>query len=198
MTETSRKLLRPLVAALVLAVLTALVARVELPVPGSPVPVSLQSLVVVLAGLVLGWRWGAISMMIYVALGALGLPVYADGASGLDSLLGATGGYLFGFVPAAAAAGGVAERITSSSSLGRRLSGLTAAGLLAHVVIFGLGVPWLKIATEMSWSDALRHGCLPFLPGGVLKSVVAAGLALSIHHFSSFNPGRDHHENDTT
>ena len=92
------------------ALLTAVAAQITIPLPWTPVPVTGQTFAVLVAGAALGWRRGAASQLLYVAMGAVGLPFYADGASGWDGLSGATGGYLVGFVIAAALVGALAER----------------------------------------------------------------------------------------
>jgi len=165
---------RAALGSLAFAALTALAARVELPLPLSPVPVSLQSLAVVLSGLLLGARIGALSQALYLLVGALGLPVFAGGAAGLDVLLGATGGYLVAFVPAAALAGWAGRREAGTA---RRLGWSFLTGLLAHAAIFALGLPWLMVVAELGIAETLEAGCTPFLPGAVAKSFVAAAIA---------------------
>lgn len=165
----------------VLAMLTAACAQVTIPVPGSPVPVTLQTFSVVLAGLTLGPRLGAASMTLYALMGLLGLPVYADASGGLRVALGATGGYLAGFVVAAACAGMVARmgRGAPGGAAGRTPSAgaLVLAALAANVLVFALGVPWLKMVLACDWGTALDKGLWPYLPGTLVKipmSVAAA------------------------
>ena len=155
------------------ALLTVLGAQIAIPIPPSPVPVTGQTLAVVIAGAALGARRGAASQLLYVLLG-LALPVYADGASGPDVLWGATGGYLVGFVVAAALIGKAAELGADRRPL---LAFVTfCAGQLA---VFGIGVPWLKVATDMSWGDAIHNGFAIFIVGGLIKAAVAAGVTPS-------------------
>ncbi len=144
-------------------------AWAELEVPGSPVPVSLQTLMVVVAGIALGPSRGALATALYLALGAIGLPVYADGKSGVSTLFGATGGYLFGFVLGAAVAGWLTWR-----SGKRELRWVLPAALLGQVVVVAIGVPWLAVATGRTMEQALAVGCWPFLPGLVIKALMAA------------------------
>ena len=152
------------------ALLTVLGAQIAIQIPPSPVPVTGQTLAVVIAGSALGARRGAASQLLYVLLG-LALPVYADGASGPDVLWGATGGYLVGFVLAAALIGRAAELGADRRPL---LAFLTFCG--GQLAIFGIGVPWLKVATAMSWSDAIYNGFALFIVGGLIKAAVAAGV----------------------
>ena len=147
--------------------LTVLGAQIAIHVPPSPVPVTGQTLAVVVAGAALGARRGALSQLLYVLLG-LALPVYADGESGFDVIWGATGGYLVGFVIAAGLIGWVAERGYDR----KRLSAiLTFAG--GQLVIFGIGVPWLAVSTGMAWGDAVHNGFVIFIVGGLMKAVLA-------------------------
>ena len=145
-------------------VLTALAAQIS--VPMVPVPMTLQSLAVVLAGAVLGAGRGSAAMILYLAAAAVGLPVLSDGRSGIEALTGPTAGYLLGFVLAAAAVGVAARR----GWLARPIPGIALLSA-AHLLILGLGVAWL--ARAIGWTDALAGGFTPFLPGAILKSVAA-------------------------
>lgn len=149
--------------------LTALGAQIAIHVPPSPVPVTGQTLAVVIAGAALGARRGALSQLLYVLIG-LFLPVYSDGASGIDVIWGATGGYLVGFIVAAGLIGWIAER-------GYDRHRLTAIATFAagQLVVFGIGVPWLAISTGMDAADAIHNGFTIFIVGGIMKAV-AAGL----------------------
>jgi len=155
-------------------------------VPANPyVPVSLQTLAALLVGATLGARRGFASTGLYLLLGAIGLPVFALNAQGTHEssihrfgafvdghlVLGTTGGYLIGFMVAAVLVGRLAE-------LGwdRRLRGSIAAMVMGLVVIFAIGITWLAIAASLSVTDALLYGLWPFLPGEVVKVIVAAGV----------------------
>jgi biotin transport system substrate-specific component len=150
--------------------LTTLGAQVSIAIPGSPVPVTGQTLGVVLAGAALGARRGAASQLLYLLLGLL-LPVYADGESGAHVVWGASGGYLVGFVLAAGLIGYAAQRGADRVPL--VAAAVFVAGQLA---IFAVGVPWLKVSTDMAWGDAVHYGFTVFIAGGVVKAVLAAGL----------------------
>jgi biotin transport system substrate-specific component len=160
-------------AALVLggALLTALAAQVSFTVPWTSVPYTLQTGAVLLVGTSLGLRRGAASMALYVLAGIIGLPVYADGAHGLGRLLGATGGYLIGFVLAAALVGWLAERRWDRAPF--TTIGLMAAGTL---VVYAIGVPVLAIVAGMPLTTAVEKGALVFVPWDALKALAAAGL----------------------
>lgn len=163
----------PLIQRLVLiaffTALTLLSAQVKLYF-GSPVPVTLQVLVVLLAGMVLGARDGALSQFAYLGLLALNLPVDAA-ASGLSALTGATAGYLISFAPAALVTGLLAERA------GDRLLLRWASGLAGVAVIYVSGVIVLGAVTGMEWGALWAAGVAPFVLLDALKAVIAAGLS---------------------
>lgn len=151
----------------------ALAARVDVPVPGTPVPQSLQTLAVVVAGGLLGAGRGAGALALYALAGAAGLPVFADGASGVDRLTGPTGGFLAGFVAGAAVAGAWMRRAGSRSGSAFLLEAFLGM-LLAHAVILAAG--WARLALLVGADTAWAQGVAPFVVGGVVKSAVAAGL----------------------
>lgn len=153
------------------ALLVAAAAQIEIPLPFTPVPLSGQTFAVSLVGASLGSRRGALSLGLYVLLGALGAPFYAGGAGGLDSLLGPTVGYLVGFVGAASFIGYRAERSADRRPLSAFLS-----FLLGSFIIFGAGALGLMLTMDMSPGEALAKGVLPFIPGDLVKSALAAGL----------------------
>lgn len=152
------------------ALLTALAAFVRIPLPFTPVPVTLQTFVVLAAGIYLGGRDAAISQIGYLAMGAAGLPVFAGGA-GVVHLFGATAGYLFAF-PIAAALVGMSVR--PGDSAGRATAVFAAAILL----ILGLGSAWLSAFLGIGFERALALGALPFLPGAALKIAAATALVV--------------------
>lgn len=151
------------------AALTAVAARIAFTLPWSPVPYTLQTASVLLVGTALGSRRGAASMALYVLAGVAGLPVYADGASGLAQLLGLTGGYLVGFVVAAFVVGSLAERTWDRSPM--RAAALMVLGTL---IIYAFGVPVLAVVTGMDPATALYRGAGVFLPWDLAKVLIAA------------------------
>ena len=148
---------------------TALGAQIV--VPWIPVPMTLQPLFVLLAGLLLGGRLGAMAMVGYLALGVSGAPVFSAGGAGLPWLLGPTGGYLLAFPAAALVAGGLAGGPGSGIL---RLAGASMAGL--SVIYLG-GTAQLVVLTGLPWGEALAVGMAPFLFGDAMKIGVAAALA---------------------
>jgi biotin transport system substrate-specific component len=155
-----------------IAIGVAIVAlSAQIYIPTIPVPFTGQTLGVLVVGGALGFRRGAAALLVYLAIGALGAPVYAEGDAGVGRLLGPTGGYLIGFVVAAAVVGRLAE-------LGwdRHLGGAFAMMLIGTSIIYALGVPWLKVATGMSWAEAVAVGLTPFLVWDTAKLAIAAVL----------------------
>ncbi len=150
------------------AVAVAVAARVSLPIPGSPVPVSLQTLAVFVVGGWLGSRDAGLAMALYLALAAAGLPVLSDGAGGLGAVLGPTAGYLVGFVLAAVAIGR-AQEVGWLDDVPR--ASLVAAAGTALVLV--PGVSWLALGVGLGWQRALEAGALPHLPGALAKGLVA-------------------------
>lgn len=152
------------------ALLIYLTARLAIPVPGSPVPVTGQTFGVLLVGGALGLRRGVASVALYVLIGLIGLPFFAEGRGGFQVILGATGGYLIGFVLAAALVGRLAE-------LGwdRRIVFALAAMALGNALIYLVGVPWLMVVTRSDLATAIADGLVPFLVGDAIKLLLAAG-----------------------
>jgi biotin transport system substrate-specific component len=153
------------------AALTSLAAQVAFTVPWTPVPYTLQTGAVLLVGTALGSARGALSMLLYVLVGAAGLPVFAQASGGPEILVGATGGYLIGFIVAAAVVGSLAEK-----GWDRQFG--TAAGLMVigTLIVYAIGVPVLATVLELPSSDALEVGALVFLPWDLAKVLLAAGL----------------------
>lgn len=166
-TRTDSQVLR-LAGIAFFTVLIALGAQIEIWF-GGPVPFTLQVLVVLLAGMVLGARDGAASVLAYLGLIALDLPVAAGGA-GAGAFSGATAGYLIGFVPAAFVAGWLVEHGAG------RVWQRWLAGMVGVAVIYLFGIPVLKSVLAVDWSTAWQYGGYPFLGLDAVKALIAAGL----------------------
>jgi biotin transport system substrate-specific component len=152
------------------ALFTALMAQITIHVPGSVVPVTGQTLAVGLVGATMGMRRGASSLTLYLLLGLL-FPFYADGESGWHVVTGASGGYIIGFILAAGAVGWLAER-----GADRKVLTAFVAFVVGQLLVFGVGVPWLKFSTDMSWSDAIHDGFTIFILGGLIKAAIGAAV----------------------
>jgi biotin transport system substrate-specific component len=150
---------------------TALLAQVSVPVPGSPVPITGQTLAVVLTAAALGPVRGVAVQVFYILAALVGLPFYSEASGGFDVVFGATGGYVIGFIPAAYLIGLAARRGADRNLL--KSVPLFVAG---QAVIFAVGVPWLAVTTGMSASQALDAGFYPFILGGLVKAAVAAAV----------------------
>lgn len=164
-------------ALLVLAgtIFVALLAQIS--IPWYPVPFTGQTLAVLLVGGVLGaWR-GAASLLLYAIIGALGAPVFTDQAGGWDIITGATGGYIIGFILAAAVVGWLAER-----GADRRVVPMIVALILGNVLIYAIGVPWLANwspagdGAAFGWAQAYEFGVQPFILGDLIKLAIVAAI----------------------
>jgi len=160
--------------AALIAALTAATAIVAIPI-GS-VPVTLQVFFVLLAGLVLGPVYGALSMVVYILLGIVGLPVFAGGTAGIGVLVGPRGGYLFGFILAAIVVGAIGLGSRGESSIWRPAVAM-GAGIVA---IYVPGVAQLALVTGMSLTQAALAGAAPFIIFDVIKAVAATAVARKV------------------
>jgi biotin transport system substrate-specific component len=145
-----------------------LLAQIALPIPGSPVPITGQTLGVLLIGAAFGWRRAAATIALYAIVGLAGVPWFAGGTSGWHS---ASFGYVIGFFLAATAAGWLAER-----GADRKVLKALPAMLAAEIIIYLAGLPWLAVAVGYSLSETIAKGLVPFLIGDAIKAALAAGL----------------------
>jgi len=170
MESIDSKLTRAIMACL-FAALISLGAYIAIPIPGTPVPIVLQNMFIILAGFILGPWWGLVAVVFYLILGTVGMPVFSGGTGGLVKFAGPTGGYLIGYLPAVLIFGLV-------SRLGKsRWFFNIAAGVLGMVAVYALGVPRLKAVLGVDWTKAVATGLLPFIPGDIAKIIVASILA---------------------
>jgi len=140
-------------------------------IPVGPVPIVLQNLFLFLAGLLLGPKWGTAAVAVYLLAGALGLPVFAGGTGGLGRFAGPTGGYLVGFLPGVFIIGWISKK-------GKARPFYDVAAMVAgSIIIYGLGVTWLKMVTGMTLAKTLAVGVIPFLIGDALKIAAAVPIA---------------------
>jgi biotin transport system substrate-specific component len=162
-----------MVYASLFAALTAAGAWIVIPLPF--VPVTLQTLFTMLSGALLGPYFGALAMIVYVLLGLIGLPVYAQGASGLGALVGPAGGYLVGFVVGAVVIGLLVRAKKKPGFLW-----LCTAMAIGELVVYAFGVAQFAFVTGMALDKAIYLGALLFVPGDILKIIVAAAIARKI------------------
>ena len=147
----------------------AAMAQISIPIPGSPVPVTGQTLGALLIGTAYGAGLGATTLFFYLIAGIAGAPVFTNHSSGLSHLSGATGGYLVGMLVASAITGFLAGR-----KWDQRISTVIPTMILGNLVIFGFGLIWLKQFTGQSWNWTISKGLTPFILGEILKIAIAS------------------------
>ena len=157
-----------IIGVLFFVIATALGAYVRIPVPGSPVPITIQTFFAMLSGAILGKRLGLYSQFGYLVLGAAGLPLFSGLAAGGAHLLGPTGGYIFGFLCASYAVGAV----LGANSVSR--ARVVAAFAIGSAVIYICGAAWLVSVYKISFVNAVSVGVLPFVPGDMIKVLCAS------------------------
>jgi len=151
----------------------ALLAQISIPVPGSPVPVTGQTLAILLIGTTYGARLGFITFASYLLAGIAGAPIFAHSATaanhGIARLTGATGGYLVGMLVASLLLGYLADRKAD-----QKFKTSFPALLLGDVVIFAFGLTWLHASLDMTWAQTIKAGFTPFILGEALKIAITA------------------------
>ncbi|MFU8869378.1 biotin transporter BioY [Natronococcus sp.] len=163
--------------AALLATLLGAAAPIAIPIPFSPAPITLQVLFVFLAGLLLGPLWGPVSILLYLAAGAIGLPVFAGMAGGLGVLVGDSAGYLWSYPLAAGLIGLLVHRGTDLRDPAEVSTALVVVALVtATVLIYGMGVGYMAWLLELELWEAITVGALPFIPGELVK--IAAAVAI--------------------
>jgi biotin transport system substrate-specific component len=156
----------------IFAAITAVFSQITIPLP--LIPITGQTLAVGLTATILGSRYGTLAMLLYVILGAIGLPVFSGASGGLQILIGKTGGYIFGFIVTAYVTGLILEktRFTFVNAL--------IANIVGMVVTLVFGVAQLKFVLQIPWDKALEFGAYPFLLVGVVKAVIASYVGIKV------------------
>jgi biotin transport system substrate-specific component len=147
----------------------ALLAQIAIPVPGSPVPVTGQTLAVLLIGTTYGARLGFITFATYLLAGVAGAPIFAGSTHGIEKVIGATGGYLVGMLVASLLLGYLADRKAD-----QKFRTSFPALLLGDLVIFTFGLAWLHASLDMTWAATFKAGLTPFILGEALKIAITA------------------------
>lgn len=173
MVDQQRRLREIIICALFVAI-TGILAQVSIPVP--PVPFTGQTLAVGLTATIIGSRLGTFSMVGYMALGAIGVPVFSSFSAGLQTIVGPTGGFIIGFIPAAFIIGFILERTKFSIPMA------LVANVIGMFVTLGFGVIQLKYVASLSWTGAMAAGVTPFIPLGLVKAVLAAWIGIIIRN----------------
>lgn len=149
--------------------LVAGAAQISFKLAFTPVPITGQTFAVVLVGASLGAIRGTASLLLYMWVGVAGAPIYAHHSSGWDVITSASGGYIVGFILAAAITGVLAEH-----GWDKRLSSSIGAMLTGNVIIYLVGLPWLAVALKTNLEKTLEYGLYPFVPGDTFKLYLAA------------------------
>ncbi|MBA2174997.1 biotin transporter BioY [Halobacillus locisalis] len=171
MNQQSEKL-RTLVNCSIFAAITAILAQIEIPLP--LVPISGQTLAVGLTATILGSRQGAIAMMVYAAIGAVGVPVFAGFKGGAQVLVGPTGGYIFGFIAAAFITGIILEKTRFNLTMAM------LANVIGMVVTLICGTIQLKFIVDLTWSESMAAGVYPFIVVGLIKAFLASWIGITV------------------
>ena len=155
-------------------VLTALMTAVicvlaPISLPVGPVPVSLATFAILLTAYLLGWKRGTVSVLIYILLGAIGLPVFSAYGAGIGKIVGPTGGYIIGYLPLAMITGWSADRYDDQIRAALGMS-------IGTVILYTLGTAWLAYQLQITFSETLAAGVIPFLPGDLAKIIITAVL----------------------
>lgn len=165
-------------AALMVGLITA-GSLIAIPLPGTPVPIVLQNLFVVLTGLFLPPLWALITIAVYLTLGAIGLPIFAGATGGLSHFIGPTGGYLFGFLIAAPVTS-LIFRVSQREMKRPGRIALLSSGFVGFLFPYVPGILWLQHVTSLDLYPAFLIGALPFLPGDLLKLIVCTVILSSL------------------
>ena len=150
----------------VMAAITCILGPLSIPIPVSPVPISLTNLAIYLTVCLLGWKFGTISYLIYLLIGIAGLPVFSGFSSCFAKLLGPTGGYLIGFIPMAIIAGIVIDKF---SQRWIQILGM----IVGTAICYAFGTAWFCIQAGYTVSAALAVCVIPFIPADLIKMVIA-------------------------
>jgi len=174
--DANRNKLRQMVYAAMFGALTAIGALIIIPL--QPLPITLQTLFTSLSGALLGSCAGALSQVIYILLGLLGLPVFAGGKAGIGTLFGPSGGYLIGFIVGSYVIGKIIEVRKNPGTVW-----IVLALIAGNLVIYTFGAVQLALVAHFTWIKALLVGVVPFLFGDALKLAAATGLTLKLRQY---------------
>lgn len=191
-TGTSKKI----VFTALFAALTAVCGFISIPVPGTPIPIVLQNMLVVLTGLMLGPVWGVAATVLFLAAGALGLPVFSGGTGGFARLIGPTGGFLYGYALATLAAGLIAQR--PKYGVRTPVLRLVLATVLGFVVMYIPGVLHFMRVMDKTFSQTMTLCVVPYIPGDIVKMVVAVLLSSKLRTTASSYIFNDDPEEDVS
>src|SRR5690625_2455417 len=172
MSDSSLKLRMMIVTALFAAIISIL-AQISIPFPLG-VPITGQTLAIGLAATILGSRFGTLSALLYLVIGAIGVPVFAQLTGGLGIIVGPTGGFLVGFIPATFIMGYFLEKTSFT------IKNALIANIIGMFITLFFGTAWLKVVAELSWPVAFTAGFTPFIIGGFIKAILAAWVGIIV------------------
>lgn len=165
--------LKMLIVSALFAAMIGIAAQITIKIP--PVPFTGQTLAVMLTATILGKRYGTISVLLYVLMGIIGIPVYSGMLSGLGVIFGPTGGYIVAFIPAAYLIGWMVEKLGYST-----IASLTA-NIIGAMLVLLIGTVWLKFFGNLDWVSAFKGGMLPFIIPDILKASVSAIVGIMLY-----------------
>ena len=160
----------------VCAAITCILAPLSIPLAGG-VPISLATFAVMLAGVLLGGSLGAASQLIYVLLGAVGLPVFAGWTGGLGNVLGMTGGYIIGYIPLAWLTGLIYKKYGSTARMPVRIAFMIIGMIVGNIALYVIGTAWIMVITGMDLGASLAACVIPFIPGNFIKMAAVCFIA---------------------
>ncbi|MFT8362986.1 MAG: biotin transporter BioY [Sporolactobacillus sp.] len=164
--------IKNLILSALFAAITAILAQITIPLP--LVPITGQTFAVALTATILGSRYGALSMIVYALLGAIGLPVFSGMSGGFAAIIGPSGGYIIGFIVTAFITGWILERTTFNLPMA------LIANLVGMIVTLIIGTIQLKFVADLSWMKAIAFGATPFILVGIIKAALASWLGILI------------------
>ncbi len=169
---------RDMIMVAMFAALICIGAYIVIPLPFSPVPITLQTLFIMMAGLILPVELAGMTVVIYLLLGIVGLPVFSGGGSGIGILFGPTGGYLVGFLIGVMVISFMVNKFKSNVMV--EFISTVIGGI---IVVYAIGVIWLSAKTGMGIAKAFTVGAVPFLIGDFMKAIVATVVAVPIRQY---------------
>jgi biotin transport system substrate-specific component len=171
-----RTILHKLILSVSFALLTGILAQIRVYLPFTPVPVTGQVFAVLLSAAILGGYYGSLSQILYVGLGAIGIPWFNGGIGGLASIMGLTGGYLIGFIPAVFIVGFLTKKFVSLRSFHFQLLLM----MLGVVILYAFGAMQIAIMLNISFIQTMKIAVLPFIALDLMKATLAAGISASM------------------
>jgi len=166
--------LRMMIITALFAAIIGILAQITIPLP--LVPITGQTLAIGLAATILGAKFGTISVLLYILIGAAGIPVFAEMSAGVSVIVGPTGGFLIGFIPTAYFIGWMLEKTAYT------VKNAIIANIIGMFIALCFGTVWLKIVANLSWTAAFMSGFAPFIIVGIIKATLASWIGITVRH----------------